>query len=572
MKIPHQRAVPIATLLAGRSVHFGSNKATDKEYALSSANDDYTAFVSHSWSAPRTQKWLALLFRFSLLPACAAAHAAAVLSVVLSVTRVLPPFAYGNFWVSLGVAVDTEICLWAQVLGASTFVLVLLTYEHIHALLERLRWVEPSRCFLDKLCIHQTDAQLRQIGIDSIGVFLQNSRTMLVLWSPDYFSRLWCCFEMGVFLDESGPNTGRRIEFQPLYEAPNTFVISSISFAITGLYNALVVPLTLTEDPVVQNAIIFSLVVLLSSLGAFAITRMRYDEFRRSQLPKQIAAFRFASAVCAVESDRKLVTGVMTALHGASVSTGSDEHCEISHRLRGAMSKHVERARLDSYLPSLRGFIVVGTVCSLNVYDSVSMFLLIPADELLAAHRREVNQTLTSGGSCAESGLPMLYAANFLFFISVGFLITWIFTVLVHVICSLFPPARRRPREIASSAACWLLLTLCSCGLFMAMRVPFYVFYHCTPVLGMVYEILFVLVLLLLWAAPSLRHMLLRLAHALGWCSAPEANEPSASKPSAVTFTCDAANRVAPQTTATCTSISEEGTEEFSDLTIVSER
>ena len=257
-RIPHQRAVPLATLLAGRSVHFGSNKATDKEYALSSETDEYTVFVSHSWTAPRTQKWLALLYRFSLLPACAAAHAGALLAAILSVAGVLPPFDHGIMWSGLGVAVPTEICLWAHVLGPLAFILVLLTYEHMHALLERLRWVKSSRCFLDKLCIHQTDAQLRQIGIDSIGLFLQNSRTMLVLWSPDYFSRLWCCFEMGVFLDESDADTDRSIEFQPLYEAPNTLVISFLMWILSFLFIATFVPINEgIGNPTIKDAVVF---------------------------------------------------------------------------------------------------------------------------------------------------------------------------------------------------------------------------------------------------------------------------------------------------------------------------
>jgi hypothetical protein len=38
-------------------------------------------------------------------------------------------------------------------LGAPTFVVVFLTYEHVHARFELLQLLQRSRCFLDKLCI-----------------------------------------------------------------------------------------------------------------------------------------------------------------------------------------------------------------------------------------------------------------------------------------------------------------------------------------------------------------------------------------------------------------------------------
>ena len=84
---------------------------------------------------------------------------------------------------------------------------------------------QEEMLFLDKVCIHQTDEALRQKGIDSIGLYLYNSRTMLVLWSPEYFSRLWCCFEMGVFLDARPQNA---LEFLPLFEAAYSFSVAAI--------------------------------------------------------------------------------------------------------------------------------------------------------------------------------------------------------------------------------------------------------------------------------------------------------------------------------------------------------
>jgi hypothetical protein len=50
------------------------------------------------------------------------------------------------------------------------------------------------------MCINQATSDTKARGIDQIGKFLRNSEELLILWSPDYFSRLWCCFEIAMYL------------------------------------------------------------------------------------------------------------------------------------------------------------------------------------------------------------------------------------------------------------------------------------------------------------------------------------------------------------------------------------
>ena len=54
--------------------------------------------------------------------------------------------------------------------------------------------------FLDKLCIHQTDPERKKKAIQSLGAFLMQSREMVILWDRSYFQRMWCVFEVAVFL------------------------------------------------------------------------------------------------------------------------------------------------------------------------------------------------------------------------------------------------------------------------------------------------------------------------------------------------------------------------------------
>ena len=54
-------------------------------------------------------------------------------------------------------------------------------------------------CFLDFVCVHQTDDRKMQQGIRSIGAFLASASELRVLWSAPYLQRLWCVFELAAY-------------------------------------------------------------------------------------------------------------------------------------------------------------------------------------------------------------------------------------------------------------------------------------------------------------------------------------------------------------------------------------
>ncbi|CAE8628471.1 unnamed protein product [Polarella glacialis] len=102
--------------------------------------------------------------------------------------------------------------MWCQLMGGCTFFAILVMWTRLAELAKSTRGTKVS-CFLDCLCINQSDAELKQAGIDSIGASLRNSDSMLVLWGPEYFTRLWCCFELAVFMEKS-----TNVEFKSLLQ------------------------------------------------------------------------------------------------------------------------------------------------------------------------------------------------------------------------------------------------------------------------------------------------------------------------------------------------------------------
>ena len=57
--------------------------------------------------------------------------------------------------------------------------------------------------FLDKACISQESTETMTEGISNLHVFLQRSKRLVILWSPDYFTRLWCTWEVAVYVKQS---------------------------------------------------------------------------------------------------------------------------------------------------------------------------------------------------------------------------------------------------------------------------------------------------------------------------------------------------------------------------------
>ncbi|CAE8711376.1 unnamed protein product [Polarella glacialis] len=198
----HQRGVSLATVMDLGGRHFGPNACEINHDALSFPTDKYDIFISHTWRTGRIAKYAALLYYTSLFPALCAGLAAGILAFALQVHGILPPFGIIEPYESAEIPEPLPGCLWCLVVGGCTSFAILVMWARLCDLAESTRSAKVSY-FFDRLCINQSDAELKQAGIDSIGAYLRNSDSMLVLWSPEYFTRLWCCFELAVFLEKS---------------------------------------------------------------------------------------------------------------------------------------------------------------------------------------------------------------------------------------------------------------------------------------------------------------------------------------------------------------------------------
>lgn len=190
------RGVSLSDCLSGWGKHFAQNSGQSmydiqkRDYGLSFQVSKINNFLSHDWNTSRRRKVVVMMIYFNAL---AAAVAAIVCAVIVGLCRETP-------WQDIEAATsnDTRTTDLISLLPQATFVLFLFFWQRIRGFLRR-----PKIAFLDRLCIAQHDSALKTQGILGLASFMDHSEELTILWSPQFFKRLWCCFEVAAFLRKS---------------------------------------------------------------------------------------------------------------------------------------------------------------------------------------------------------------------------------------------------------------------------------------------------------------------------------------------------------------------------------
>eukprot|EP00929_Paragymnodinium_shiwhaense_P098098 TRINITY_DN59631_c0_g1_i1.p1 TRINITY_DN59631_c0_g1~~TRINITY_DN59631_c0_g1_i1.p1 ORF type:complete len:629 (+),score=32.75 TRINITY_DN59631_c0_g1_i1:131-2017(+) len=184
------RGIPSNVALTGYGRHWTRTPGTVGDYLLSQPTQEIDDFISHDWRTSRRVKFVTLAYIYN--STAALVGSTCVAGVLALVRLTLQQLGYLTRTPEEGLVLP----------DLASFVLVgpvafLLLFFHWHGI--RARLGRKTLLFVDKLCIAQHDDNLKSQGIMGLAAFLKCSRRIVVLWSPTYFSRLWCTYELATW-------------------------------------------------------------------------------------------------------------------------------------------------------------------------------------------------------------------------------------------------------------------------------------------------------------------------------------------------------------------------------------
>jgi len=283
------RAVTSSALLKRCAASFRAQEFTDGNYQKSFEAKEIGDFISHDWASGRVGKLLALCLIYN-------SQAALLISTVTSL--VLAWLQYGADPIlptpmfSMPLAEETDerggrarkYGYWCMVISPVVFVVVFLFWQDWRYVLK----LGTRTCFLDKYCIDQANPERKAAGILGLAGFLRCSDRIVILWTPRYFTRLWCTYEVASWLHLQKPLTS--VLFMPLAHA--TIVVT---LAVAGWFSFILLVATAPYFPRLYFQLVGVGLLIGLSLGAH---QARHSAAHLRAIQDQLKNFSVTSANC----------------------------------------------------------------------------------------------------------------------------------------------------------------------------------------------------------------------------------------------------------------------------------
>lgn len=293
-------------------------------------------FVSHTWSSNAYLKYLALLYAINRKAALISGHALALMTFLVAgglrfgagltppTVQVpqyfLPSMNEGKTYTSIGF-----VCF---IVGSCTQLAMLLFGHRVR------RQCGKEMAFFDKCCICQADEDLKRAGILAIGRVLEQTKKMVLLWDTQYFTRLWCTYEVAAF---SSASSYKNVQLLPLMLA--LWVFCMFVIVTLGLFCLLILAACLQGlDTTCSVGVYFAVWFFLGPLLCWTqkcglAQRLTVG---RIELLKQLENFSVRDANVFDERDRAFVEAQIQDWFGSLE--------EFDKKVREELGEHVRKA------------------------------------------------------------------------------------------------------------------------------------------------------------------------------------------------------------------------------------
>ena len=303
------RGLTLVSLLLGFGSLFarGGKAARDDPvgtFAHSRPVDSLDWFVSHSWRSPRAVKYLALLLCFNRRDAAVAASFAAIAACFVQ-TLYFDELPRWLTFVGPNTFTDFEPCEITKGCTLIGYAVLLCGLFGAHRVRQALGG-KAVECFLDVACIQQADPAARARGISCLGALLDRSEKMVVLLDREYFTRLWCVFELAAFAKRAGMH---RVQIVQLHSALIEWSIV-LTMVLGNFAFVLLVPLMPDPGSKVSRIVLLMslfLPMLLPQIRAMIWADQSADAIER------LRYFRLDDAVCEGAEDRMAIVTLIAS-------------------------------------------------------------------------------------------------------------------------------------------------------------------------------------------------------------------------------------------------------------------
>lgn len=347
--VPFHKALRQPSLLLWPSLYRHKPRAAEL-WKRSQKVDGFDFFISHTWRTPGRWKILSLLMQSGWAHGLLGGFFGVALILILECFEVIKPVGMGTMIVA-GVEYTFPASPWVMIFGPICIILGVCA-----SLLVPLR---SQLCFLDMTSIHQSDLKLLERGIYSIGGFLSVSKELRVLYTPPYFTSLWCLFEMVAFRTS---NPAGKMTFLPLFLERSVLVVTCCMWVLT--FAQWSVTSLVDAEYRQQNMQYLSLFLIPMMMAMVHSTRQNYGEKR--QLMDDLKCFQLDKVTCASDFDRAFIYRAIDSWYGSKDA--------FTKFVRGPLREELLDLLLSPHLPWTYAAFILSGPLTYRVQVGVSLF------------------------------------------------------------------------------------------------------------------------------------------------------------------------------------------------------